>query len=87
MMRDNSFHDRFLQDRGFHDRNPPDQSVWVNYAQAMELTFEGNRLIAREIAAGAGRLWRGVKLRLGGTARLQRQDLHLPPGQSRHPNP
>jgi hypothetical protein len=79
-VRDRSFHDRLLQDRGFHDRNPPDQSIWVNYAQAMELTFEGNRLIAREIAAGAGRLWRTVKLRSGAMARWQSRDRHLPPG-------
>jgi len=79
-VRDRSFHDRLLQDHGFHDRHPPDQSIWVTYAQAMELTVEGNRLIAREIAASAGRLWHALKLRAGATARWQNRDRHLPPG-------
>jgi hypothetical protein len=51
--------------------------VWTQSAEAMELTIEGNRLIAREIAQLARNLWH----RMGRTifATLSAEHRHLPP--------
>ena len=37
------------------------QSFWDDNAKAMELLMEGNQMMAREIADGLRRLWRGVR--------------------------
>jgi hypothetical protein len=59
--------------RHLRDRNFPNRSFWDVYAETMELTMEGNRLIAQEVADGTERRWRATKrwfrnaLRRGGT--------------------
>ena len=51
--------------------------VWTRSTEAMELTIEGNRLIAREIA----QLARNLSHRMGHTivATLSAEHRHLPP--------
>ena len=50
---------------------------WATSAEAMELTIEGNRLIAREIADLAGTLWHRLGSAL--TAMMTSNHRHLPP--------
>jgi hypothetical protein len=50
---------------------------WTQSAEAMELTIEGNRLIAQEIAALVRDLWHRVGRALA--AQLSAQHRHLPP--------
>jgi hypothetical protein len=42
------------------DRNPANGDHWEMFAEAMDLTIEGHRLIAQEIAYEAKLLWRGT---------------------------
>jgi hypothetical protein len=50
---------------------------WTQSAEAMELTIEGNRLIAQEIAALARNLWHRVTHSL--VAMLSAEHRQLPP--------
>lgn len=50
---------------------------WAASAEAMELTIEGNRLIAREIAGLLRNVWH--RLRTGLTAMMTIEHRHLPP--------
>ncbi len=50
---------------------------WAASAEAMELTIEGNRLIAREIADLVATLWH--RLRSALTAMMTSEHRHLPP--------
>ncbi len=50
---------------------------WTTSAEAMELTIEGNRLIAREIADLVITLWH--RLGAGLTAMMNIEHRHLPP--------
>jgi hypothetical protein len=50
---------------------------WTQTAEAMELTIEGNRLIAQEIAASARDLWHRMGQTL--TAWLRTEQRQLPP--------
>jgi hypothetical protein len=50
---------------------------WTNYADAMELSIEGNRLIAREIAEMARDLWHRMGRSLAAMMRTEHR--HLPP--------
>jgi hypothetical protein len=51
--------------------------VWTQSAEAMELTIEGNRLIAREIAQLARNLWHRMGHAI--VATLSAEHRHLPP--------
>ena len=42
------------------DRDQPNGDHWEMFAEAMDLTIEGHRLIAQEIGYEAGLLWRGA---------------------------
>lgn len=50
---------------------------WTQSAEAMELTVEGNRLIAQEVAAFARDLWHRLGRSLVG--HLSAEHRHLPP--------
>ncbi len=50
---------------------------WTQSAEAMEMTIEGNRLIAQEIAAFARDLWQRMSRSLVGY--LSAGHRHLPP--------
>jgi hypothetical protein len=50
---------------------------WTQSAEAMELTIEGNRLIAQEIAAVARNLWHRMVRSLA--AMLSAEHRQLPP--------
>jgi len=50
---------------------------WTQSAQAMELTVEGNRLIAHELADLTRNLWH--RLGRGLVAMLSAEHRHLPP--------
>ncbi|MEA2739089.1 MAG: hypothetical protein QOH05_2396 [Acetobacteraceae bacterium] len=52
---------------------------WSNYAEAMELSIEGNRLIAREIADLLRGAWNRTMRSLDGAIRGLGQHRHLPP--------
>jgi hypothetical protein len=52
---------------------------WTNYARAMELSIEGNRLIAHEIADLARSLWQRTIRTLDATVRSEGHRRHLPP--------
>lgn len=52
---------------------------WSDYADAMELSVEGNRLIAQEIVELGRDLWRGVIRSFDGVLRNLGQHQHLPP--------
>jgi hypothetical protein len=52
---------------------------WTDCAEAMELSIEGNRLIAREIADLLRGLWQRSVRSLDGAIRGLGQHRHLPP--------
>jgi hypothetical protein len=56
-----------------------ESNFWANYAESMELSIEGNRLIAREIAELARRLWQRVARSFDGLVQSSGQHRHLPP--------
>jgi hypothetical protein len=56
-----------------------ESDFWNNYAEAMELSVEGNRLIAREIAGLFRGLWQRAARALDGVAHGAGQHRHLPP--------
>ena len=58
-------------------RHEPD--IWTHYAGSLELSVDGNRLIAREIAEGAGKPWRLMVRSVGGLVRVTEEHRHLPP--------
>lgn len=53
---------------------------WTCCAESMEMSIEGNRLIAAEIAWGFQTLWRRIGRWLGSIASVARvPNRHLPP--------
>jgi hypothetical protein len=56
-----------------------ESDFWNNYAEAMELSIEGNRLIAREIADLLRGLWQRAARALDGMTNGTGQHRHLPP--------
>ncbi len=42
------------------DRDPADRDHWEVYAESIDLTIEGHRLIAQEIGYEARLLWRNI---------------------------
>jgi hypothetical protein len=56
-----------------------ESNFWANYAESMELSIEGNRLIAREIAELARRLWQRAARSFDGLIQSVGQHRHLPP--------
>ena len=54
-------------------------NFWADYAEAMELSVEGNRLIAQEIVELGRGLWLGVVRSLDGVLRNLGKHEHLPP--------
>ena len=44
-----------LIERNAHMHEP---DLWTDYAEAMRMSLEGNRVIARELAGLAGNIWR-----------------------------
>lgn len=53
--------------------------LWTSYAEAMELSLEGNRLIAQEISGMLRDLWQRTVHALDGMLRGMGQHRHLPP--------
>jgi hypothetical protein len=51
---------------------------WLSHAEAMEMSAEGNRLIAQEIAALSATFWRRVIRSLDGLMQAAWQHRHLP---------
>jgi hypothetical protein len=65
-----------------HDPLNEDQANldhWEMYAQAMDLTIEGHRLIAQEIVFEAKLLWRGMVSRLRGITGMVPRRRSIPP--------
>ena len=57
-----------------------ESDFWTRYADSVEMSVEGNRLIAQEIADGAVKLWRMiVRTFAGRLVRVAGQHRHLPP--------
>jgi hypothetical protein len=54
-------------------------NFWSDYADAMELSVEGNRLIAQEIVELAGGLWNKAIRSLDRALQNVGQHPHLPP--------
>ncbi len=52
---------------------------WTSCAEAMELSVEGNRLIANELADAVRKLWRRAMQSLDAAVRSQDSRPHLPP--------
>jgi hypothetical protein len=52
---------------------------WADYANAMELSIEGNRLIAREIADALSELWHRGVTAFDGMVRSLSEHQDLPP--------
>jgi hypothetical protein len=52
---------------------------WTSYADAMEMSIEGNRLIAREIADFVRGFWQRTIRSLDGAIHGLGQHRHLPP--------
>jgi hypothetical protein len=59
------------------DMREPD--FWTSYAEAMEMSIEGNRLIAREVGDLIRGLWQRSVRSLDGMIRGSGQHRHLPP--------
>ena len=49
-----------MDDRDRMNRDQPTEDHWEMFADAMDLTIEGHRLIAQEIGHEAKLLWRGA---------------------------
>jgi|HubBroStandDraft_1064217.scaffolds.fasta_scaffold111469_1 hypothetical protein len=65
-----------------HDPWDPDHANldhWDMYAEAMDLTIEGHRLIAQEIAFEVKLLWRAAVSRLRGMAGMVPRRRSIPP--------
>ena len=56
-----------------------ESNFWANYAESMELSIEGNRLIAQEIADFARAVWNRAIRSLDGALQSVGQHRHLPP--------
>jgi hypothetical protein len=54
-------------------------NFWTSYAEAMELSIEGNRLIANEIGDLARGLWQRIVRGFDGMLQNLGQRGHLPP--------
>jgi hypothetical protein len=49
-----------MHERDPDERDPTELDHWEMFADAMDLTIEGHRLIAQEIGYEAKALWRGI---------------------------
>jgi hypothetical protein len=78
-MYNDNFLDRRFRDHGFHNRNLQQRNYWNDYAEMMELTVEGNRLLSREIAKGVGHLWQTMKRWLSDTVHRHGASGHARP--------
>jgi hypothetical protein len=56
-----------------------EHGFWDGCAEAMELSIEGNRLIAQELTEGLRNLWRRATHWLDDSLRGLGQRRHLPP--------
>jgi hypothetical protein len=56
-----------------------ESNYWASYAEAMELSVEGNRLIAREIAELARGVWQRIVRSFDEAIHTLGQHRHLPP--------
>ena len=56
-----------------------DPDFWSSYGEAMEMSVEGNRLIAQEVAALFRGLWRRTVHALDAAIHGVGQHRHLPP--------
>jgi hypothetical protein len=56
-----------------------ESDFWTNFADSMEMSIEGNRLIARELADAGRELWHRVLQLLQASPHGRRQHRHLPP--------
>jgi hypothetical protein len=54
-------------------------NFWSDYAEAMELSVEGNRLIAQEIVELGRNVWHAAVRSFDGVLRNLGQHQHLPP--------
>jgi hypothetical protein len=68
-----------LSDFDRKERKMYKSDFWTNYADAMELSIQGNQLIAREIAELARRLWHRAVRSFDGLIHSGGQHRHLPP--------
>jgi hypothetical protein len=65
-----------------HDRDPqdhPNDDHWAMFADAMDLTIEGHRLIAQEIVFETKMLWRGMVGRVRTLTRTPARRRSSPP--------
>jgi hypothetical protein len=74
---DQSKSDPLGQDRRIPDRSDLDH--WEMFADAMDLTIEGHRLIAQEIAFEAKALWRMLARRFRDAATIAMRRRSSPP--------
>ncbi len=56
-----------------------ESDFWTKSAEAMELSIEGNRLIAQELGDLAGGLWHRMIHSLDNVLHSRDQHRHLPP--------
>ena len=49
-----------MNEHDFPDQDQPNGDHWEMFAEAMDLTIEGHRLIAQEIIYEVTLLWRGI---------------------------
>jgi hypothetical protein len=68
-----------MNEHEFRDPDRANLDHWEMYAEATDLTIEGHRLIAQEIAFEAKLLWRGALSRLRGMAGVVPRRRSIPP--------
>jgi hypothetical protein len=66
-----------FRSKGNADMN--ESNFWANYAESMELSIEGNRLIAQEITDFARTIWNRAARSLDEMLQSVGQHRHLPP--------
>ena len=62
-----------------NNREPSDQDHWEMFAESMDLTIEGHRLIAQEIVYEAKLLWRTIETRFRGLIGIAARRRASPP--------
>jgi hypothetical protein len=68
-----------MRDRELTNHDQPNGDHWEMFADAMDLTIEGHRLIAQEIGHEAKLLWRGAVSWLRDVAGLTHRRGSTPP--------
>jgi hypothetical protein len=56
-----------------------ESDFWTSYAESVEMSIEGNRLIANEVAAMARDLWNKAVRAFDSVIHSSAQHQHLPP--------